>query len=360
MPIYAYKRVQEHGFPSQRYDKFLNMTYKEPEDIEKKTEFVPRTVLLEEKKKNREREKEKAKKERDLRQRLIRGEISFKELRMMDDPNASKKDQSMLLGFLRDAVNTNDLTKAKRNSVSPGSRSQSYKGRTKKRNQPRKLLSTKDLRERRRRQNQPRPHTTPYGDKKNRIRGLKYSEASPDAKPHSHARLDTGPPLSYTASRQRARPHTSSASSLFSIGKTSSLKNSQQLSLKTSTSTLGGSSFLHNGNSIGGRPSTSPMVGTSNSSNMMDDLMSEFNRLPWGRRNIAIGQPIRRRGHGNSTYRISPSICSSPLSINLKNATSPLIDDKNREVIEGMIPPLRPDEFPVRTPNDFEVTSINL
>ena len=92
MPIYAYKRVQEHGFPSQRYDKFLNMTYKEPEDIEKKTEFVPRTVLLEEKKKNREREKEKAKKERDLRQRLIRGEISFKELRMMDDPNASKKD----------------------------------------------------------------------------------------------------------------------------------------------------------------------------------------------------------------------------------------------------------------------------
>ena len=62
----------------------------------------------------------------------------------------------------------------------------------------------------------------------------------------------------------------------------------------------------------------------------------------------------------NSTYRISPSICRSPLSINLKNATSPLIDDKNREVIEGMIPPLRPDEFPVRTPNDFEVTSINL
>ena len=105
--------MKEFGFPSQRYDIFLNMTYKEPADVEKKTEFVPKKVLLEEKKKIIEEERKNAQKEHTIRKRLIRGELSFKDLRMMDDPHTQKKDQSMLLGFLRDAVNTNDLMKSK-------------------------------------------------------------------------------------------------------------------------------------------------------------------------------------------------------------------------------------------------------
>jgi hypothetical protein len=202
------------------------------------------------------------------------------------------------------------------------------------------------------------PKTTPYENKKNKIRGLTCSEASPNTKPHSHAKLDTSPPLSYTRSKCT---HTSSALSLFSRNQISRTRNPQELSINISTSTIGGSSFLHNGNhnnKMGGRPSTSPMAGTTNSNATMDDLMKEFNRLPWGRRNIAVGKAIRRRGHSSSTHRISPSICSSPLSINLKNATSPVIGEKNREVVESMIPPLRPDEFPIRNPEDFDVKSV--
>ena len=219
-------------------------------------------------------------------------------------------------------------------------------------------MTTADLRQRRRKKNQARPKTTPYVNKKNKIRGLTYSEASSNTKPHSHAKLDTSPPLSYTRSR---RLHTSSVSSLFSRSQISRTRKPQELSIDISTSTLGGSSFLHAGNdniTIGGRPSTSPMAGTANSNATMEDLMSEFNRLPWGRRYISVGKAIQRRGHRNSTHRISPSICSSPLSINLKNATSPLIGEKNREVVESMIPPLRPDEFPIRNPEDFEIKSL--
>ena len=158
----------------------------------------------------------------------------------------------------------------------------------------------------------------------------------------------------YTKSRRR--PKTSGESSLLSMVQTSSLKRDPGLTIDTSSSTLGGSSFLNN-NANSGRPSTSPMVGTSKS-DAMDEILSDFNRLPWGRRNIAVGKAIKRRGHKDTTHRISPSICSSPLSINLKNATSSLIGEKDRVRVESMIPPLRPGEFPVRSPADFVVTSV--
>ena len=157
--------------------------------------------------------------------------------------------------------------------------------------------------------------------------------------------------------KSRRRPKTSGEPSLLSMIQTSSLKRDPGLTIDSSSSTLGGSSFLHN-NANSRRPSTSPMVGTSKSDAAMDEVLNNFNRLPWGRRNIAVGKSIKRRGCRDSTHRISPSICSSPLSINLKNATSSLIGEKDRTKVESMIPPLRPGEFPVRSPQDFVVKSV--
>ena len=90
------------------------MTHKEPEDRGKKTEFVHKTVLLEERKKIRDVEKKKARDVFELRQQLLRGELSFKELRMNENNDGKKNDESLLLGFLRDAVNSESSRNLKR------------------------------------------------------------------------------------------------------------------------------------------------------------------------------------------------------------------------------------------------------
>lgn len=222
-PIYASKRVPVLGFPSQRYDKFLGMTHKEPEDRGKKTEFVHSSVLVEERRKIRESEKKKARDAFELRQRLLRGELSFKELRTRGNNDGKNDDESLLLGFLRDAVNSDNTKSLKRRNSVSGKGNKNMMGKRRSRDKPTgKLLTTKDLRERRRRQNQQRPNTTPYSTKRSKIRGLRFSEASPNANPHKHAKLDTSPPMAYTQSRRR--PKTSDGSSLLSMVQSSSLK----------------------------------------------------------------------------------------------------------------------------------------
>ena len=131
-PIYASKRVPVLGFPSQRYDKFLGMTHKEPEDRGKKTEFVHKTVLLEERKKIREVEKKKARDVFELRQQLLRGELSFKELRMRENDDGKNNDESLLLGFLRDAVNSDSSKNLKRRRSIAGRGSTIFNRRSKK------------------------------------------------------------------------------------------------------------------------------------------------------------------------------------------------------------------------------------
>ena len=243
---------------------------------------------------------------------LLRGELSFKELRMRENDDGKNNDESLLLGFLRDAVNSDSSKNLKRRRSIAGRGSKNFNRRSKKIPQ---LLTTKDLLERRRRQNQQRPSTTPYSTKRSKIRGLRFSEASPNAAPHKHAKLDTSPPMVYIKSRRR--PKTSGEPSLLSMVQTSSLKRDPGLTIDTSSSTLGGSSFLHN-NANSRRPSTSPMVGISKSDAAMDEILNDFNRLPWGRRNIAVGKPIKRRGYRDSTHRISPQHLQFPAIDQLK------------------------------------------
>ena len=144
----------------------------------------------------REIEKKKARDAFELRQQLLRGELSFKELRMNENNDGKKNDESLLLGFLRDAVNSESSRNLKRRRSIAGMGSNSFMGKRRPRNNsPGKLLTTKDLLERRRRQNQQRPSTTPYSTKRSKIRGLRFSEASPNAAPHKHAKLDTNKQL---------------------------------------------------------------------------------------------------------------------------------------------------------------------
>ena len=320
-PLYANERVPQYGFPT-GYSSFLNMTGKAKEDQEKKSEFITKQVLKESRKKALELERAKLREDAALRTQLIRGELSFKQLRLGDQDGNGNGSDNLLLGFLRDAV-TSSETKKKRTSMSMGRKRSSFRGVP----EQTVLLTTADLRNKRRREalrSQARPMTTPVkANRRNRSSTNRAATANSPQKRQDRVLS----PFHYPRGSEPGAKHAEKRK----------MKANMSLSEWGFAESSGRVNF---GGSLdeGTKPRSAYQVIPASPLKTKERSRQNFARpngptkekdiinliqhkrenglnIKWGRRKTLMGDNVRRRGAKNSTYRIAPSACSSSLSV---------------------------------------------
>jgi hypothetical protein len=358
-PVYAPQRVEHFGFPT-GYSSFLGMTFREEEDKLKKSEFISKDTLAESRKKIRAAAKEKADKAHQLKLKLMRNEITFRQLRLGVEETAKPSDKSgMYLGFLAQAVNDSSGKQKKQRQTEGNARKQ----------RPRTVQTTADLRARRQREEKrraPRPMTTPI------------TKARPRKLFNPSAKVDLGAPSWQGGSptREKKGCRRSMASTLVSatMAQTVTVRpnTSGLLSLPNGPLLPGGTGrhplvagasisewgFDQGSQNVGSRPATvgssnadrhrrrpalgpvsvvtahAPLVasGPTKTDEIIEMISGKDIRPPiWGRRNALMGKPVKRRGGTQATRRIAPAQCSSSLSIRLDIAAPPSTNQKQND-----------------------------